>query len=66
MATGRNLSYTKELFFKHKGFASHNHIKSGDDDLFINKVATPTNTDINFSLDAHTVSVPKNNFGDCK
>src|SRR5690606_19848156 len=32
MGVGRNLAYTKTLFFKHKGFASHMHILSGDDD----------------------------------
>ncbi len=32
MGVGRNLAYTKELFFKHKGFATHQHILSGHDD----------------------------------
>ena len=40
MGVGRNLAYRKSLFFKHKGFAKHNHIVSGDDDLFINQAAT--------------------------
>ena len=40
MGVGRNLSYRKDLFIRNKGFASINHIPSGDDDLFINKVAT--------------------------
>ncbi len=46
MGVGRNLAYTKELFFKHKGFASHQHILSGDDDLFVNKAATANNVAI--------------------
>ncbi|MEG2071101.1 MAG: glycosyl transferase family 2, partial [Bacteroidales bacterium] len=33
MGAGRNLAYTKTLFLKQKGFASHNHIKYGDDDI---------------------------------
>jgi len=37
MGVGRNLSYKRDLFFKHKGFSSINTIPSGDDDLFINK-----------------------------
>lgn len=41
MGVGRNLAYKKPLFFKHKGFASHYHINSGDDDLFVNEAATP-------------------------
>ncbi|MFN4082306.1 MAG: glycosyltransferase [Bacteroidia bacterium] len=44
MGVGRNLAYTKQLFFNNKGFASHSHILSGDDDLFINEVATAGNT----------------------
>src|SRR5690349_11291019 len=40
MGVGRNLAYRKNLFFRNKGFSSINHIPSGDDDLFINRVAT--------------------------
>lgn len=58
MGVGRNLSYKKDLFFKHKGFSSMNHIPSGDDDLFINLVATKTNTAIVIDKDAHTLSEP--------
>jgi len=59
MGVGRNLSYRKELFFKTKGFTSHYKIKSGDDDLFINRVATQSNTRIEISPGSHTVSIPK-------
>jgi len=64
MGVGRNLSYYKSLFFKHKGFAMHSHIRSGDDDLFVNQVATLKNTAICFVKEGHTVSIPKENFGD--
>ncbi|NNJ55361.1 MAG: glycosyltransferase [Bacteroidia bacterium] len=43
MGVGRNLSYTKTLFFENKGFASHQHILSGDDDLFIQETASSDN-----------------------
>ncbi len=46
MGVGRNLAYTKTLFFKNKGFASHMHILSGDDDLFVNATATKTNVSV--------------------
>src|SRR5581483_1786901 len=46
MGIGRNLAYTKTLFFKNKGFASHMHVMSGDDDLFVNENATAGNTTI--------------------
>lgn len=39
MGVGRNLSYTKTVFFENKGFASHQHIMSGDDDLFVQQAA---------------------------
>jgi glycosyltransferase involved in cell wall biosynthesis len=56
MGVGRNLSYKKVIFFRHKGFSSFNHIASGDDDLFINTAATKNNTKINISPDAFTLS----------
>ena len=58
MGVGRNLAYTKSLFFKGKGFASHMHIQSGDDDLFVNQNATKDNTAICIHPDAHVWSVP--------
>ena len=56
MGVGRNLMYTKELFFKHKGFASHQHIISGDDDLFVQEAATKTNLTTSLHPDSYTVS----------
>jgi poly-beta-1,6-N-acetyl-D-glucosamine synthase len=62
MGVGRNLAYKKSLFIKNKGFASHAHIQSGDDDLFINEVANSRNTAIEISVNAHTRSMPKETF----
>ncbi len=59
MGVGRNLAYKKDLFLRNKGFSSINHIPSGDDDLFINKVANNTNTAVVIDPDAITRSVPK-------
>lgn len=64
MGVGRNLAYTKSLFFSVKGFASHNHLIAGDDDLFINETASKANTDICIHPDAFVESAPKTNFGD--
>ncbi len=58
MGVGRNLSYKKSVFFRHKGFSSHNHVASGDDDLFINLAATKTNTQIVIDKNAFTLSEP--------
>ena len=62
MGVGRNLAYHKELFFKNKGFANHQHILSGDDDLFINEVASGKNTEVVISEDSHTISEPKRTY----
>lgn len=64
MGVGRNLSYRREMFIKHKGFASINHIPGGDDDLFIIKIANKTNTAIVIDKDAHTISEPKTTWRD--
>ena len=62
MGVGRNLAYTKSLFEKVKGFESHRHIMSGDDDLFVMEAATKNNVAIVVEHDAHTVSRNKENF----
>jgi len=59
MGVGRNLSYRKSLFYKNKGFISHYRIPSGDDDLFINEVATRKNTRVEVSHESFTLSAPK-------
>ncbi len=59
MGVGRNLSYKKDVFLRNKGFSSINQIPSGDDDLFINQVATARNTSVVIDPDAHTISEPK-------
>ena len=64
MGVGRNLSYKKEVFLRNKGFSSINQIPSGDDDLFINQVATAENTAIVIDPEAHTVSEPKRRWSD--
>jgi len=56
MGTGRNMAYKKSLFFNMKGFASHYHIESGDDDLFVNEAATKRNSKIEVNVDSHTIS----------
>lgn len=62
MGVGRNLAYTKTLFFEGKGFASHMHILSGDDDLFVNQNATRHNTSICIHPDAQVWSDPKRTY----
>ena len=58
MGVGRNLAYRRSVFFENKGFGSHNHIVSGDDDLFVNSIANRKNTSVEFRNETHTRSVP--------
>lgn len=62
MGVGRNMAYTKSLFFRGKGFASHMHILSGDDDLFVNQNASAVNVAIELHPDSHVLSTPKSSF----
>jgi len=62
MGVGRNMSYRKSLFLKNKGFTSHYSIPSGDDDLFVAKVANKKNTRIVIHEDSRTYSEPSKNF----
>ncbi len=62
MGVGRNLAYTKDEFFKVSGFMKHMHIRSGDDDLFINEIATAKNTSVCVSKESFTMSSPKTTF----
>jgi glycosyltransferase involved in cell wall biosynthesis len=64
MGVGRNMSYKKDLFFRNKGFTSHNHIPSGDDDLFVNTVATNENTAIALDPESFVYSTPKTTWGE--
>lgn len=58
MGVGRNMGYTKSLFFRNKGFASHLKVLSGDDDLFVNEAATSVNTAVEVHPEGMTISVP--------
>ena len=58
MGVGRNLAYRRSMFFKKNGYGAHNHLISGDDDLFVNSNATKKNTVVEFAKEAHTRSLP--------
>ncbi|HEY1112899.1 MAG TPA: glycosyltransferase [Chitinophagaceae bacterium] len=66
MGVGRNLAYRKDVFFRNKGFSAINHIPSGDDDLFINRVANGKNTTVVLDPEAFTLSKPKQTWKDWK
>ena len=62
MGIGKNLSYRKELFFRNNGFISHYTTSVGDDDLFINKVATKKNTEVLIDAENAIYTTPTNSF----
>ena len=62
MGVGRNMAYKKSLFFKNKGFASHMHIPSGDDDLFVNAHANANNTVIRIAQESQVWTEPNTSF----
>ncbi len=64
MGTGRNLAYRKSLFLDNKGFNNYLGLTGGDDDLFVNQHARPSNTSVVLSHDAVVFSVPKRNWRD--
>lgn len=59
MGVGRNLIYKKSLFSKADGFKKHEDLASGDDDLFINEVATARNTSIILKPETFMYSPPE-------
>lgn len=59
MGVGRNLAYKKDTFFQHDGFRGMLNERSGDDDLFVNKVTNRGNTAIVGSRESITWSSPK-------
>jgi cellulose synthase/poly-beta-1,6-N-acetylglucosamine synthase-like glycosyltransferase len=59
MGVGRNLAYRKDFFFESGGFTHLMTNRAGDDDLFVNHVATRDNTAVVVSRDSITWSPAK-------
>ncbi|WP_461534084.1 glycosyltransferase [Sinomicrobium sp.] len=54
---GSNIAYHKSVFYQVNGFISHMNMSNGEDELFINEVATAKNTTICIAPPAHTKAV---------
>lgn len=52
MGVGKNLAYRKSLYNGHKGFADQLTLLRGDDDLFVNTLATRNNTAVTLHPDS--------------
>lgn len=59
MGVGRNLAYRKSFFFECGGFTHLMTNRAGDDDLFVNHMATKQNTAVVLSYDSYTWSLTK-------
>lgn len=66
MGTGRNMAYRKTLYYKQKGFVSHLNLQRGEDDLFINELATSSNTRVETDFNATTRIQPVYRYKDWK
>ncbi len=64
MGVGRNLLYRKSMFMERNGFYGLLAFRSGDDDLFVNRVATKQNTAIVASSNSLSWSLPKTTFAE--
>ena len=59
MGVGRNLAYKRSTFFNIGGFKTLINNLAGDDDLFVNRVATRINTTVVCNKDSLVWSLPK-------
>lgn len=62
MGVGRNIAYNKRLWHELNGFELHKHIKSGDDDLFVQQAVGKAVINIEFNPKATTISAAPKNF----
>ena len=59
MGVGRNLAYRRSVFMDNKGFRNLIGVTGGDDDLFVNRHALPTNTKVCIAPETLVYSIPK-------
>lgn len=62
MGVGRNLAYRKSLYTRQGGFEAHQHIASGDDDLFVRAAAHPDRLAVVLHPAAHMYSATAQNW----
>jgi len=59
---GKNMGYSRELFYRNKGFSSHYVISAGDDELFVNRAANKHNVAVVVSEEGTIKQVKKMSF----
>lgn len=55
---GYNIAYSRKVFFDNKGFSSSLNLHNGEDDIFINDVATHRNTAVELSPESRVTVYP--------
>lgn len=55
--TACNLAYRRQLFFDHKGFSRTLHLRNGDDDIYVNEIASGRTTAVELSDDARVIQI---------
>ena len=51
-----NLAYTRDIFFRNKGFSRSLNLVNGDDDIFIRQIVTPENTAVELAYPSMLVA----------
>ncbi|MBD3636430.1 MAG: glycosyltransferase [Crocinitomicaceae bacterium] len=64
MAVGRNLSYSRKVWFEAEGFKNHYQFQSGDDDLFMQDAARRKNVAFSIDKKSWVYSHPKTDWKD--
>jgi cellulose synthase/poly-beta-1,6-N-acetylglucosamine synthase-like glycosyltransferase len=64
MGVGRNLAYSRRIHNSVNGFSAHYYLPAGDDDLFVQSVATAQNTAVVIHPEALTWSKAKSTWSD--
>lgn len=63
---GRNIAFTKDLFFKVGGFTKHYNLPLGEDDIFIRNVSTASNTTVSLTPESFLSSDAKHTYKEWK
>ena len=64
MGVGRNIGYKRSFFLSKKGFNKFLKVTGGDDDLFVNKYSTSSNTMVVLHPESVILSEPRVSFRD--
>lgn len=64
MGVGRNLLYHRRLYDRVGGFSDHMNLASGDDDLFVQSIATRENVAVNLDPKSFVYSSAKKTWGE--